>query len=156
MSRKKNPDCNSIQAQRQAVLHSLDVVPPPKGVWLRHDEDVDLWNQLARTRVAEDWREYDLICLGRIVRLENDMRELDRQIDQTGSMIRTPKGWPAKNPLLEIRENLMRQQMVMARAIGITALSEDLRTVNSRGRAAGAARGRAARFGKQSLLARPS
>ncbi len=155
MSRKKNPDRNSIQAQRQAVLDSLDVVPPPKGVWLRHDADVDLWNQLARTRVAADWREYDLICLGRIVRFENDMRELDEQIDATGNMIRTPKGWPAKNPLLEIRESLMRQQMVLARAIGITALSEDLRTVNARGRTAGAAQARAAKYGQQALLARP-
>ncbi len=156
MVRKRAARSDSIQGQRQAVLDSLDVVPPPAGVRLRHDTDVNLWNQLARTRVAEDWREYDLICLGRIVRFENDMRELDEQIDATGNMIRTPKGWPAKNPLLEIRESLMRQQMVLARAIGITALSEDLRSVNARGRTAGAAQARVARFGKQALLARPS
>ncbi len=97
-----------------------------------------------------------MVCLGRIVRYENDLRDLDRQIDATGTMIRSKKGFPIINPLLAAREALMRQQMVLARAIGITALSEDLRTINARGRSAGAAQARAVKFGKQTLLARPS
>ncbi len=156
MVKKRAARSDSIQGQRQAVIQSLETVAPPPGVWLRHDEDVDLWNQLVRARVAEDWRDFDLVCLGRIVRYENDLRELDRQIDQTGTMIRSKKGYPIINPLLAAREALMRQQMVLARAIGITALSEDLRTINAKGRASGAATARAARFGRQALLARPS
>ncbi len=109
MAKKRAPRSDSIQGQRQAVLNAMEEVHPPEGVKLRHETDWIIWRQLARARVPDDWTDYALICLARIVRFETDIRELDDQIDTTGLMLRSKKGFPIKNPLLEIREGLLRQ-----------------------------------------------
>jgi hypothetical protein len=101
-------------------LHEVVAVPP--GVHLRSDEERTVWAQYAAARAAKDWRPMDLLLLGKIVRIEVDMRRHQAQLEQEGPVIETARGTPVENPLNRIIDTLLRQQLAIIRSMSLNAM----------------------------------
>jgi hypothetical protein len=101
-------------------LASTEPVEVPKHIDLT-EEEARLWPQFASARSRVDWREFDLILLSKIVKLEASARRYQTMLDQSGPIIRNKKGTPIVNPLLSIIDTITRQQMAIIRSLSLTA-----------------------------------
>lgn len=127
------------------------VVAVPASVSLTPEEMV-LWPVFASARAASDWRPLDLILLADAVKLECEIRRCQRDRDEQGALITTPRGVQKAHPLGAVIDMLKRRQLSILRALGLHTQGD------SRTTAARAAKART--FAQladddDSLLARP-
>ena len=110
-----------------------DDVPLPEGVVLRSDAEMVMWRQITDTRCAKDWRELDLMLVAKAVRLEADIRKHQEMLDKTGPLLKTDRGTPIPNPMIQVIETLQRSQLTIIRGLGILQTETDPRTKNAAG-----------------------
>ena len=108
-------------------------IDPPPGVELETEELRTIWDQFTKARLPEDWRDLDLLLLVKAVRFEAKIRECDRLLAQSGMLIKTGKGTPIKNPLIEIADGYLRQQLAIIRTMSLGTNGQDARTLNGNG-----------------------
>ena len=111
-------------------------IDPPPGVELETEELRTIWDQFTRARRQEDWRDLDLLLLAKAVRFEAKIRECDRMLEKTGPLIKSGKGTPIKNPVIEIADGYLRQQLAIIRTMSLGTNGQDARTLNSNGKLA--------------------
>ena len=80
-----------------------------------------LWPQFASARARVDWREFDLILLSKVVKLEAEQRRVQAMLDKSGPIIKNPRGTPIPNPLFMIADSLARRQLAIIRTLSLTA-----------------------------------
>jgi hypothetical protein len=102
------------------ALAAGDPVQVPKHIDLTEEES-KLWPQFASARSSVDWREFDLILLSKIVKLEASIRGYQQMLTGSGPIIRNKRGTPIVNPLISIIDTLTRQQMAIIRSLSMTA-----------------------------------
>src|SRR6185436_2725564 len=90
------------------ALASDDPVEVPRHIELT-EEEMRLWPQFASARARVDWREFDLILLSKVVKLEAEQRRVQAMLDKSGPIIKNPRGTPIPNPLLMIADSLARR-----------------------------------------------
>ena len=101
-------------------LAASNPVEVPANVDLTVEEH-KLWPQFASARARVDWREFDLILLSKIVKLEASLRGYQSMLAQSGAILRNRKGTPIVNPLIAICDTLTRQQLALIRSLSLTA-----------------------------------
>jgi hypothetical protein len=115
---------NSVEAAVKAAQY--EVPAPPDGYTLADAEAV-VWEQMISVR--EDWRNFDLILMVKIVRLEVKIRDWWDMLDKSGPMIRNPRGTLIENPILRSIDTLQRQQLSVITKMQLMTLA-DPRTLN--------------------------
>ena len=115
---------NSITAAIESAQHESPL--PPKGYKLKDDE-IEVWGEMISVR--EEWRNFDLILLVKIVRLEVKIRDWWSTLDKTGPMIRNPRGTLVENPILRSIDTLQRQQLSIITKMQLMTVA-DPRTLN--------------------------
>jgi hypothetical protein len=108
-------------------------IDPPPGVELETAELRQIWDQFTRARAPADWRDLDLLLLTKAVRFEAKIRECDRLLEKTGMMIKSGSGTPIKNPVIEIADGYLRQQLAIIRTMSLGTNGQDPRTLNQNG-----------------------
>lgn len=112
----------------------------PLGVTLDSDEEKIIWGQFTRTRAADAWRDFDLVLLSKVVKLESRIRKHQKELDQTGAIIENQRGTPIENPLFRVIDTLTRQQMTVIRSMSLNRTESHPRTLNATGETARAAK----------------
>jgi len=102
----------------------------PAGIELTDDE-ARLWPQFASARAHVDWRDFDLILLAKVVKLEANIRRYQAVLDKTGPIINNKRGTPIANPLFQIIDTLQRQQLAIIRTLSLNEQG-DPRTLAAR------------------------
>jgi hypothetical protein len=102
------------------ALAAENPVEIPKNVELTAEE-AQLWPQFASARARVDWREFDLILLAKIVKLEAVNRKDQRKLDETSTIVETRKGTPIVNPLIAVIDSRTRLQLAIIRTLSLTA-----------------------------------
>ena len=127
---KSRSDKNSTTAAVAGFQGSMGNIPLPEGVTLRSDEEHVIWGQFTRARAREDWRDMDLLLLAKVVRMEADIRQCQRELDIGGIIIVNQSGTPIPNPMLTVVDTLERRQLAVIRSMSLNQTASDPRTLN--------------------------
>ena len=129
-TKKQRLGKNSPIAEYMAVNHSLEWIDPPAGVNLRSDADRLTWAQWSMSRLASDWTLSDLGQLGKVIKMEVDIREMWDQIHDEGIMlIKEETGLKYENPILSTLCKVQKDQLSIIRSMGLNTPSTDPRTM---------------------------
>lgn len=115
------------------VSELTDKIPLPEGVTLRSDKEMVIWGQFTQARARDGWRDFDLVILAKVVRLESDIRKYQEQLDDSDAIVRNDKGTQIVNPLFSVIDSLQRQQLALIRNMSLSQVNQDPRTLNSQG-----------------------
>lgn len=102
----------------------------PEGITLRNDEERVIWGQFSRARAVDSWRAFDLVLIAKLVRIEYDIRMFQRQLEEQGPIVTSPRGTPIENPIYRIIDMLLRQQLAIIRSMSLGQTLKDPRTLN--------------------------
>jgi len=138
-----------------AFANALADVALPDGVILRNDAEKTIWRQFTQARAREAWRDFDLVLLAKVVRLEADIRKYQVMLDTSGPLIKNRRETLIENPLLRVIDTLQRQQLAIIRSMSLNQQASDPRTLNDSAKAEAEARKVLQRGGIESLLAAP-
>ena len=127
----------------------------PEGVELRTEEEKTIWRQFTRARARDQWREFDLVLLAKVVRTEADIRRYQLMLDSSGPLIKNKRETLIENPLLRVIDTLQRQQLAIIRSMSLNSMGRDPRTLNESSFAEEEARKVIKQNGVESLLAMP-
>ena len=123
MARKKRSD--SVEAAVEAAQYS--VPEPPEGVELTDDE-MEVWKQMSKVR--NDWLDFDLILLAKVVKLEVKIRAWWEMVDRSGPMIRNKRETLIENPILRSIHTCQQSQLSIITKMRIMEGRGDARTLN--------------------------
>lgn len=136
MINNRRPRSDSLESNVREIATRERDIPLPEGVTLASDEERTLWRQFCHVRKAEDWRDFDLVLLAKVVHLEAELRRYQAVLDKSGALIKNDRGTLVENPLVRVIDTMQRQQLSVIRAMSLNASKSDLRTLNDAGRAA--------------------
>ena len=132
LTKKRRSRSDSVETQVQN-LNGREI-PLPPGVELRSDEENIIWSQFTRARAYSDWREFDLVLLAKVVRLEADIRKYQIMLDRSGPLVKNKRETLIENPILRVIDTLQRQQLAIIRSMSLNQQASDPRTLNASGR----------------------
>ena len=115
---------NSVEEAVKSAQYEAPKVPD--GYTLKETESM-VWEQMISVR--EDWRDFDLILMVKIVKLEVKIREWWDTLEKSGPMIRNPRGTLIENPILRSIDTLQRQQLSVITKMQLMTVA-DPRTLN--------------------------
>ena len=122
MARKSRSD--SIDSAVKAK--SLKPPSPPSGMQL-NDEEMACWQQMITVR--QDWRDFDLVLMVKVVRLEVKLRHWWDMLDKSGPMVRNKRETLIEIPILRSIDTLQRQQLAIITKMQLMTVA-DPRTLN--------------------------
>lgn len=129
-TKKQRLGKNSHVAEFIAANYELTWIEPPEGTVLRHEADAMAWSQWTMSRLEADWNLSDLAQLGKIIKMEVDLRELWGVVDSEGIMLfDEEKGRKYENPILSAIDRIQKSQLSIIRSLGLNTPSTDPRTM---------------------------
>lgn len=154
MNRKLRSD--SAAAQSQSFSSASNIIEMPDGVDLHTDEQKMIWNQFTKTRSRDAWRDFDLVLLAKLVKLESDIRKYQNMLDNSGVLIKNKRETLVENPLIRVIDTMQRQQMAIIRSMSLNQTGSDPRTLNATGKTDQDARNAIQQYSVESLIAMPA
>lgn len=116
--------------QHIAATTALEWIDPPEGVELRNDKDRLCWAQWTMSRLASDWTVSDLSQLGKVIKMEVDIREMWDDIHSEGIMLYDEeKDRKYENPIMPVLDKVQKAQLSIIRSMGLNTPSTDPRTM---------------------------
>ena len=116
--------------QHIAANTNLEWIDPPAGVNLRNDADRLCWAQWSMSRLVSDWTLSDLGQLGKVIKMEVDIREMWDELHADGIMlIDEETGKKRENPTLAALDRIQKAQLSIIRSMGLNTPSTDPRTM---------------------------
>jgi hypothetical protein len=137
-----------------ALRNAGSQILPPEGIDLREDE-FTIWAQFTKARSKDAWRDFDLVLLSKVVKLEANIRKYQVELDRLGPVIDNQRGTPVENPMLRAIDTLQRQQLAIIRSMSLNQTPQDARTLNSSAKEEKKAQEVLKKHGAESLLAMP-
>jgi len=131
MARKQRSD--SVADDIKSFSQISESVILPEGIDFDNEQEKVIWNQFTKTRSIDSWREFDLVLLAKIVKLESRMRTHQAELDAIGAIITNDRGTQIENPLFRVLDVLQRQQMAIIRSMSLNQTKSDPRTLNATG-----------------------
>jgi len=129
-TKKQRLGKNSPISEFMAVNYSLEWIDPPEGVELRNDKDRLTWAQWTMSRLASDWTVSDLSQLGKVIKMEVDLREMWDQVHSEGIMLYDEeKDRNYENPIMPVIDRVQKAQLSIIRSMGLNTPSTDPRTM---------------------------
>ncbi len=104
-----------------------EAILPPAGVDLRSKKEHLIWNRF--TRAKEDWRNIDRIILATKVKIEEDIRAAQVEMDAVGMMFEKMRGTQIPNPLIAVIDILEWRQLAVIRSMLLNRTADDPRTI---------------------------
>jgi hypothetical protein len=121
---------NSVISEFMHANYALEWIDPPPGVELRHEADKLTWAQWSMSRLVEDWTVSDLSQLGRVIKMEVDLRELWDEVHGEGIMLEneeTQKKY--ENPIIATIDRIQKAQLSIIRSMGLNTPTTDPRVM---------------------------
>lgn len=131
MARKQRSD--SIEQQVKRVEDAKRVIGIPDGVKFETDEEMILWRQFTAARALDDWREFDLILIAKMIGLETQIRRYNQVIMEEGVISINARGTQIENPLLRVVDTLQRQQLAIIRSLSLGVSASKAQDSNKSG-----------------------
>jgi hypothetical protein len=146
---------DSINSDIKSFENAILDIELPDGVELKNEDEYIIWRQFTRARAKSAWRDFDLVLLAKVVRLEYDIRKYQLRLDIDDAVIENKRGTPVVNPLINVIDTLQRQQLSIIRSMSLNSTGKDPRTLNESAKEEQKARELIKSNGIESLLAMP-
>ena len=146
---------DSATAAVKTMQEATEEIQLPEGIELRNVAETTIWRQFTRARAKDSWRDFDLVLLAKVVRLEADIRKYQQMLDASGPLIRNKKETLVENPMLRVIDTAQRMQLSIIRSMSLNSTNQDPRTMNEAALAEKEAMNVIKKAGAQSLLAMP-
>ena len=91
------------------------------------EKELEVWCQMISIR--EEWRNFDLILMVKVVKLEVKIKDWWEQMEKTGPLVPNPRGTLVENPILRSIDTLQRQQLSIITKMQLMTVA-DPRTMN--------------------------
>jgi len=127
---------NSVQGEIDAAQAEDYILPLPQGVNLCTEEELILWVQYTGARAPDAWRELELLMVGRLVKIEMHLRELEALIEEEGYFVTNQRGTQIANPSVAVQASYQRQQLSILSSLSLGVSSEKAVTLNGTGKKA--------------------
>ena len=134
MPKKRKTRKDSTTAKVKAAQDDGAVIPLPEAVKLDDGDEMILWRQFTQARPPENWRDFDLILIAKMVRLESRIRKHDAIIDSTSAIVENRRGTMIENPLIRVVDTLTRQQLSIVRSLSLGVQSNQAIAQNNNGK----------------------
>lgn len=113
----------------EAVKNANYTTPtPPDGITLTDDEQV-VWEQACRAR--QEWIEFDLILLAKVVKIEVQLRQWWDQMILEPAIVENSAGRMVENPLIKVINSTQQTQLAIITKMHIMDRRGDARTLNN-------------------------
>ena len=157
MTRKEQrKGTNSVERNVDAYKNAGVVVELPEGLEFENEQEALIWQQFSRARSVQDWRDFDLVLLYKIVRTERDIRSYQAMLSSQGPVVENQRGTMVENPMIRVIDTLQRQQLAIIRSLSLTQTDTDPRTKNKSAKADAQALKTMEKHGAESLIAKPT
>lgn len=133
-AKKQQLGRNSAANVVKLVSELAEQVALPAGVILRDEAEMVIWQQLTHARAREGWREFDLLIVAKLARIEADIRKYQIELDEQGAIVKNDRGTQIENPMFKVVSNLQATQNSLFRLLSLNQTSQDPRTLNSQGK----------------------
>ena len=150
-----SPKFNGVTGSINKFKNAGKSVPLPDGIELRNDEERIIWDQFSRARAKDSWRDFDLVLLAKIVKIEYDIRQFQKRLEDEGPIVENKRGTPIENPIFRIIDALLRQQLAVIRSMSLNQTFKDPRTLNRQAKSEEDTTKLLQESGIESLLATP-
>ncbi len=101
---------------------------PPDGITLTDDEQV-VWEQACRAR--QEWIEFELILLAKIVKIEVQIRGWWKQMVAEPAIIENNAGRLVENPIIKLINSTQQTQLAIITKLHIMDRGVDSRQLNN-------------------------
>ena len=129
----KRTRSDSIAGQIGRATAQQKQISAPEGCDLDKPEEKILWRQFTSARAADHWRDFDLLMLWKMVKLEVQIRKHNLMLEKTGPLLENKRGTLVENPLLRVVDTLQRQQLAIIRSLSLGVSSDTGRSANRSG-----------------------
>ena len=99
------------------ILANAAEVPVPDYVLLKSTA-AQFWPIFTTSRTPNQWREVDLILVGKLCNLEADIRQYGDALAQSTAIVMSKSG-PKENPLFGILARLQNEQLSILRSLAM-------------------------------------
>lgn len=155
MTKTRKARNDSATQIAKSFQSAFDPIDPPAGIILDNENEKQIWEQFSRARSRDSWRDFDLVLLAKIVKLEAKIRIYQQQLDEVGPLLLNKRETPIENPMLRAIDTLQRQQLSIIRSLSLNQTASDPRVLNASAKAENEARNVIKKFGVESLIASP-
>lgn len=153
MARKPQRASANAASVAAGLYAGKEDIAPPAGCALENEQQKTLWGQLCALRCKDDWRDFDLVLLHKLMLLECNIRNAREQLDAQGLVVKNDRGTQIANPLISVIDTFQRQQMAIIRSMSLNQTLSDPRILNKNGAKKQAIAKNASTLG--SLIAQP-
>lgn len=138
----QRPQINSTSVIKLNYENAEKVPDWPEGVVLTTQEEATLWEQYTSGRALEDWMDYELLSVHKIIKMELTIRECYKEIEAKGPGVAkdtSPRGIVTVSALYDVIDKIQKLQLSIMRALSLKC-AIDSRTLTSKAGAANKAR----------------
>ncbi|MCU7837080.1 MAG: hypothetical protein KZQ83_17775 [gamma proteobacterium symbiont of Taylorina sp.] len=128
--RKNRTDSTSEMVKSK----SNTVVAVPQGIDLTTEEERILWRQFTSAR--SNWRDFDLLQIGKMVKIEIEIRQIQSIIAEQGFIVENAKGVNVQNPLIAVEDTKQRMQLAIIGKLSLGVSAKNAIALNNSGKKA--------------------
>lgn len=131
MPRRAKSDTTEGKVAKNANLKAN--IPVPEGINFRNEEEKLVYDQFAKSRALDLWREFDLLLLYKAARLECDVRNYQAALEIEGISVLNKRGTPVVNPLVSVIDTYERRLLGIIRTLSLGVSADTARDLNKSG-----------------------
>ncbi len=151
-ARKRNTKINSTEGKITAFKNAQKVVELPSHLKFSNESEAVVWASFTSIRSYDDWNEFDLSQLLKVVKIEVRIWAYELILDEDGPT--TFKGENlVEHPILTTLTKLKGTQLSIMRSMGLTQPTVDKREIEKRAQNERDAKDTIEKRGPLSLLA---
>ena len=117
MARAKS---NSKELEAEIYRSAGETIMPPPEVGGLSEDELMMFNLVASSRAAVDWSDNDLVLLAEYCQITTHLQEARQTLRTEGDIVYNARGTPVSNPMFNVCDALLRQQLSLVRILGIS------------------------------------
>ena len=151
---KKTPS-TAINNQVSNVKALFTDILPPKEAGELNEEELEMFWLLLKAKGPTDWLETELYTLACQAKRNIKLMEYEKKLVDQGPTLINARGTEIMNPMFNVVDTMVRQQMSVYRSIGLTASGQDTAGIKKRAHEQKEKSEKTSKV-KQNLLAKPA
>jgi len=111
----------STQAAANNVANAATTVKPPAVAGKLDKDELLLFNMYIHGKAVDDWFEHELLHVAQLAQLSAHINRAKKQLKLEGDITVNARGTEVANPRFYVVDSLVRQQLAMTRALGLSS-----------------------------------
>ena len=123
MSARKRVLKNSVEGALETFKSAKDVLVPPIDL---SEREYLFFDAITQSREISTWSKADLFNAASLARVQRRIEELNDRLDEEGYTLRNERGTQISNPVFSSLTQLMSQNAMLTRLLGLSSAARGL------------------------------